>query len=104
MKCAGQVIGELDPLSPDFLSLFIETHHEVLSSRNKHRNDLFVFHIIMEEFLNGIGTGDISSDTELNVRVQDLRTRDMSQVKLPAERLHWMFRNYGFTSTKDSIY
>ena len=100
----GKVIGELDPLSPDFLSLFIEVHHEILNSKNKHRNDLFVFHIILEEFLQDVGSGKLPDSAVLNIRVQDLRTRDMTQVKLPPERLHWMFRNHGFTSTKDSIY
>jgi hypothetical protein len=100
----GEISGELDPLSADFLSLFIETHHEVSKSENKHRNDLFVFHIILEEFLRDIGTGKLPPDAALNVRVQDLRTRDMTHTTLPPERLHWMFRNHGFTSTKDSIY
>lgn len=100
----GNIDGELNPLSADFLSLFIETHHEILSSENKHRNDLFVFHIMLEEFLRDVSTGVLPEDAKLKVRVQDLRTKDVSLTTLPPARLHWMFRNHGFTSTKDSIY
>ena len=99
----GSVVGELDPLSPDFLSLFIETHHEILKSENKHRNDLFVFHIILEEFLRDVGDGNLPADASLNVRIPDLRTIDVTRTKLPASSLHWMFRNHGFTSIKDPI-
>ena len=38
-----KIIGELDPLSPDYLSFFIDTHSEIMSSKHKHRDDLFIF-------------------------------------------------------------
>lgn len=101
---SGRVIGELNVLSADFLSFFIEAHHEILQSSNKHRNDLFVFHITLEEFLKGVGEGSVLDDETLVIKVQDLRTKDVSSTTLSAERLHWMFRNYGFTGVKDSIY
>jgi hypothetical protein len=100
----GSIKSELDPFSADFLSLFIETHHEILKSENRHRNDLFVFHILLEEYLRDVGNGKLPEDAQLNVRIPDLRTVDVTQTTLPASRLHWMFRNHGFTSTKDSVY
>ncbi len=48
-KC-NRIYRELDPYDPDFLSLFIEAHHELNNSANKHRDTLFRFHIIIEDF------------------------------------------------------
>jgi len=99
-----QVKGELSPMDPDFLSLFIETHHEILASDNKHRDDLFRFHILLEEYLLGIANGTLDTDDVLSVKVQELRDHNFRKTQISPERLQWMRRNYGYTSVKDSVY
>lgn len=99
----GKITGELSETDPDFMSLFVELHHEILSSNNKHRNNLFRFHILLEEYLQGIATGSIATDQPFAVRIQDLDKYDYSQTSLPADKLKWMFKHYGFAATKGSL-
>jgi hypothetical protein len=53
-----RVTEELSPLSPDYLCFFIETHHALLDSTNKHRNALFYVHFLIEEYLRGVSVSD----------------------------------------------
>ena len=96
-----KITGEFSELDPDYLALFIELHHELLSSKNKTRNNLFMFHILFEEYLQGIADGDISIDQPLNIHMQHLDQYSFDKTSIPADRIRWMFRNYGFTATKD---
>ena len=98
-----KIIGELDPFDPDYLSFFIETHHQILSSKNKHRNDLFRFHILLEEYLSSYASGRIPVDQPLTLKLDELRAIDFKQTTLPPQRIQWMNRSYGFTATKDAI-
>lgn len=99
----NRIIGELDVSSPDYLSFFIELHHELLSARNKHRDDLLRNHILLEEYLCAIARGDVNTGEQLTVRVQDLKEVDFSRTILPPTRINWMARNYGFTAVRDAI-
>ena len=99
-----EVIGELSEVNPDFLSLFVELHHEILSSKNKHRDDLFRFHILFEEYLQAIANGDTRPDQIFNVKVQDLSTYAYDKTTVPPERLRWMAKNYGFTAAKHELF
>jgi hypothetical protein len=98
-----RLVGELDPLEPDYLCFFIDTHHEILSSKNKHRNDLFRFHILLEQYLTSIANGDVPEDQPLTILPRQFREIDYSQTTLPPKRLQWMRNNYGFTATRDEI-
>ncbi len=98
-----KILGELDPLSPDYLSFFIEAHHQLLSSRNKHRNDLFRFHILLEEYLSSYAKGIIPIDKPLTIKLDELREIDFKKTTLPPQRIQWMNKNYGFTATRDAI-
>jgi hypothetical protein len=98
-----RVIGELDPLGPDYLSLFVETHHELLNSDNKHRNELLRFHILLEEFLCANGSGRLGPEDSLQLKAQDMAKIDLSKTTLPPSRIQWMSRNYGFSAIRDSI-
>jgi len=98
-----KIIGELDPFDPDYLSFFIETHHQILSSKNKHRNDLFRFHILLEEYLSSYANDRIPVDQPLTLKLDELRAIDFNQTTLPPQRIQWMNRNYGFTATRDAI-
>lgn len=98
-----KVEGELDPFSADYLSFFVEMHHQLLSSHNKHRDNLLRYHILLEEYLCAVGSGQLSPDQELVIRVQDMKDIDFSQTKLPPSRIQWMTRNYGFSAIRDAI-
>lgn len=97
------ITGELSETDPDFLSVFVELHHEILSSKNKHRNDLFRFHILFEEYLQGIANEQISADQGLNIKIQHLDTYDYEGTTVSADRLRWLSKNYGFSATKDAL-
>ncbi len=100
-----EIVGELSETDPDFLGLFVELHHEILSSKNKHRNDLFRFHILFEEYLQGVAHGAIDiGEQAFKVKVQRLDTYSYCGTSVPTERLHWMAKNYGFTATKGQVY
>ncbi len=96
-----KIIGELDPLSPDYLSFFIDTHSEIMSSKHKHRDDLFRFHILLEEFFHAAASGEDIGPRR--VLLPSLRSMDFRSTRLPVQRLHWMRNNYGFTATRDAI-
>jgi hypothetical protein len=98
-----ETIGELDTKSPDFLGFFIETHHEILNPKNKHRNDLFRCQIVVEEYLREMARGHLPPNTPLTLNLNQLRKEDLTKTTLPADRLNWMQRNYGFTATKDAL-
>jgi hypothetical protein len=98
-----QIKGELDPFSPDYLCFFIEVHHALLDSANKHRNALFYTHFIIEEYLrsfsiNGPATRPISITPDL----LDGRSLRYS-TSVPKEVSEWMFRNYGFTANRNLV-
>jgi hypothetical protein len=99
----NHVSGELDPYSADFLALFIELHHELLNSSNKHRDNLLRFHILLEEYLCAVASGAVSDDTRLTIPVQDMRNMDFTGTSLPPNRIQWMTRNYGFTAIRDAL-
>lgn len=96
-----KIIGELDPLSPDYLCFFIDTHTEIMSSKNKHRDDLFRFHILLEECLHATANGEDPGPRR--ILLGNLRGIDFRSTRLPVQRLHWMRNNYGFTATRDAI-
>jgi hypothetical protein len=100
-----EITGELSEVDPDFLSLFVELHHEIVSSDNKHRNDLFRYHILFEEYLQGIAHNAVDAQEQpFNVRIQDMSSYSYDKTTVPTDRLHWMAKNYGFTATKGQVY
>lgn len=98
-----RLIGELDPLSPDFLAFFIDAHHQLLSSRNKHRDDLFRIHILIEEYLTSYAKKAIPGDQPFVIKPSELRNMDFTATTLPPQRIQWMRDNHGFTATRDAI-
>ena len=98
-----QIIGELSVDDPDFISLFVELHHELMQSDNKHRDNLFRAHILLEEYFQAVASKKISPSTEFVVKIQDLETYDYEQTSLDPQTIRWMFRRYGFMATKDTL-
>jgi len=98
-----KILGELDPLSPDFLCFFIDAHRELTSPQHKHRDDLFRFHILLEEYLTSFAEGKVNPGQALTVRHSELRAIDYSRTTLPPERIMWMRSNLGFAATRDTI-
>ena len=99
----AEVLGELDPYSPDFLCFFIEAHHQVLKPKNFHYNDLARFQVLLEDYLVGIASGNLSDDAELNVKLSILRNIDFSGVQISAGRIRWIREHYGFASIRDAV-
>ena len=98
-----QLLGELDPLSPDFMCFFIDTHHQLLLPKNKHRDDMFRFHILFEEYLTSYANGKIPQDKQFIITPDRLRETDFTKTTLPPQRIQWMRNNHGFTATRDAI-
>lgn len=98
-----RVVSELDPQSPDYLCFFIEVHHALLDSANKHRNALFYTHFIIEEYLRGIGSeGTTTKPIAITASLLDgAKLRHSNSV--PKEVSEWMFRNYGFTANRNLV-
>lgn len=98
-----RVVGELDPYSPDYLSFFVEAHHALLDSANKHRNALFFTHFVIEEYLRNVATTRTpGSPISITPALLDgTRLRHSSSV--PTEVSGWMFRNYGFTANRNAL-
>ena len=85
------------------MSFFVEAHREVLSPKNKHRDDLFRFHILLEEYLSSYAKGELPKDEPLTLKLDELRKLDFTKTTLPPQRIQWMAANYGFTATRDAI-
>ena len=96
-------VRELSPMSPDFLSLFIELHHQILSPVNKHRDNIFRIHIMLEDYLRSIATGNLNIDEPFIVNPSTMQEYDFTTTSIPTEQLQWMFTHYGFTATKEAI-
>jgi hypothetical protein len=97
-----EILGELDCWSADFLCYFIEAHRLLLDSKSKHRDNLLRTHLILEQHLcseEATHEGNV-----LRIDADDLDKVDFSQINLPAERVLWMSRNYGFTAIRDRVY
>ena len=99
----GEITGELNEFGPEFMSMFIELHHEILSSRNKHRDNLFRLHILLEEYLVSLARGERAMSDAFTVKVQDMGNIDYSKTPLESGKLRWMFKNYGFAATKEAM-
>lgn len=98
-----EIVRELPVDDPDFLAFFVEFHHQLMTSRNKHRDQLFRTHILFEEYLQGISMGTISPDSIFRVHVQNLNNYSYESSKLDPKVIRWMFKNYGFSATKDTL-
>ena len=99
----GGAVRELSPLSPDFLSLFIELHHQILAPKNKHRDNLFRIHIMLEDYLRSVGNGSTDMSDPFVVNPGRMQEYNFAATSIPTEQLEWMFAHYGFTATKGSI-
>jgi predicted kinase len=98
-----RIIGELDPTSADYLCFFIEAHHALLESKNKHRNALFYTHFILEEYLRSIGPeGTQAKLVAITPGLLD-GTRLKHSSVVPKDVSEWMFRNYGFTASRNQV-
>lgn len=99
-----EVLGELSVTDPDFLSFFIEFHHDqLMKSGNKHRDRLFRTHILFEEYLHSISEDKLASDAIFRVKVQQLDDYPYEHSSLHPRTIRWMLRNYGFTASKDEL-
>lgn len=96
-----RLVGELDPFSPDYMCFFIDAHREIVSPENKHRDDLFRIHILIEECLHAAANNGMSGPHR--ILLSGLRDIDFRGTVLSANRLQWMRNNYGFTANKDVI-
>lgn len=94
--------GELDPFSADYLCFFIEAHHALLDSANKHRNALFYIHFLIEEYLRAVSkTPDVKPISVTLALLDGISLRYSNAV--PNEVSEWMFRNYSFTANRNLV-
>lgn len=98
-EATEQLVGVLNPWSPDFLCFFVETHAQLLDSKNKHRDHLFAAHLLLEDFL----TSDDAADSEFVIKLDDLIDVSHLASRIPDGRIEWISRHYGFTAFNDSV-
>lgn len=102
----GVLLGELNPWSADYLSFFIEMHHLLASSKNKHRYTTFRINHAVEEFFF---SGDAAAGVEYTINVGEHfywepdRTATSPRWTIPDERIHWIASNVGFTAIRDAL-
>ena len=94
-----EIVGELDCWSADFLCLFIECHRLLLASKSKHRDNLLRVHLILENHL--CSKAACEEGNVLRIDCDNLEDVNFDEFNLPAERVLWMSRNYGFTAMRD---
>ncbi len=97
-----RVSGELDPFSPDYLCFFIEAHHALLDSANKHRNALFYIHFLIEEYLRAVSKTPNVKPISIKLGLLDGASLRYSSA-VPNEVSEWMFRNYSFTANRNLV-
>ncbi len=101
-RTSGAGWSPLDPRSIDYLSFFIDGHTELHNPKNKHRDNLFRVHLSLEEYFASStileGAGKILKWSELS----DPNAEFLLNSSLPAKRIEWMAKHYGFTALRDS--
>jgi hypothetical protein len=98
-----EVIGELATDSPEFIAFFVEMHHLLMDSKHKHRDELFRVHLLFEEYLQAVGSGKIDHTRPFVIKVDQISEYNYSRSELSPGIIRWMFRNYGFSATKDTL-
>lgn len=100
---SGKIVGELDPLCPDYVCFLIECHHALLDPRNDHANTLLRVHLLVEEYLHLYAMDQRDSKEFLNIQIDELRQVDFRRTALNPWRVHWMRNNSGFTTTREGV-
>lgn len=99
----GEVDGELDVFDPDYLSLFIEQHHLLLDPHNKHRDNLYKVHLVLEDILQGVSQLPEGESASFTINKDLINSYDFDEVAISGETMKWMLTNYGFTATKETM-
>ncbi len=103
----GQILGELNPWSADYLSFFVEVHHRLTSSLYKHRYTTFrVNHALEEWFYSGAAVAgvefkiDVASHLYWAQRAPELEAPVWT---IPDARVQWIASHPGFTAIRDAL-
>ena len=94
-----EIVKPLNPWDLDYLSFFVETHKELLTSKNRHRDHLLRAHILLEEFL--WSPESLKGNPEITIFPTKLLQHSADPILIPPERVHWMARHFGFTAQRD---
>ena len=94
-----EIVKPLNPWDLDYLSFFVETHKELLTSKNRHRDHLLRAHILLEEFL--WSPESLKGNPEITIFPTKLLQHSADPILMPPERVHWMARHFGFTAQRD---
>ena len=62
---------------------------------------MYRIHILFEEYLHAIASGQNPS-ASTSISLERLREADFRGTELPADRLRWMLKNYGYTATRSA--
>lgn len=99
----GNIEGELGVLDPDYICLFIEIHHQLLLASNKHRDNLYRLHLVLEDTLERIAENTETDDSyQLILTPELLLAYEFEKALISGEKMKWMLVNYGFTATKET--
>jgi hypothetical protein len=98
------VIGELNPLGPTFVALFVEAHHEIVRPTNKHLDCLAKCQIMLEDFLVSAAHAERADQRfEITLTPNGIRSYNPRTAQLPDERVHWIREHPGFLASKRSL-
>lgn len=100
---SDQIAGELNPLSPDFLSLLIDLHSHLFNPNSGYWDNLNAAHVLIENFLYGVGCSRYSPDHVLRMNIESLVNNDTSDLEIPYDRLQWMADYPRFSSIKERV-
>jgi hypothetical protein len=99
----GEIDGELNIFDPDYISLFIELHHVLLDPSNKHRDNLYKVHLVLEDILQGVSRTPEGDSASFTINTDVVDSYNFDEVLISGETMKWMLTNYGFTATKETM-
>ena len=100
----GNIHGELNPFSLDYLCFFIELHHALLKPINRHKDAIFFVHYILEEYLRSLSKGKKMPPRKISLNMSIMNGGGLKYSdNVPTRVCEWMFRNYGFTANRNAV-
>ena len=99
-RSGDRALHELSPFDLDFLSFFVEAHHQLATPKNKHLDALAKAQLMIEEFLLDIAEERLAPPYETTFTLDALDRYRAEATRVPFARVRWMFAHYGFAASQ----
>lgn len=97
---SGQMLGELNPFSADFLCFLIELHHEINAADEERSKVITNVHTALEEYLQSVSQHKLDAGTPLVLRPSSLGTPE----RLSESDKSWLSRHPQFSTIKERVH